>query len=46
MPPHNAIIPQAGDKESFLYLNEFKRLEDKRFPIPLWLFLMVRLVDG
>jgi hypothetical protein len=26
----NAIILQAGDKESFFYLNKFRRLEDKR----------------
>jgi len=30
----NAIILQAGDKESFLYLNKFERLENKRCPVP------------
>jgi hypothetical protein len=26
---------QAGDEESFLYLNKFERVENKRCPVPL-----------
>jgi hypothetical protein len=42
----SAVIHWAEDQESFLFLNEFKRLEEKKFPIPLWLFFVVRLDLG